>query len=60
MLNRTYNYKHSDLSFVFGAVFGSLFMTSPNRAQLSVKFFIISNDLTVGTKAKFQNEEMKH
>jgi len=60
MLNRTYNYNQTDLRFVFAVVFGSFFITSPNRAQFSVKFFLISKDLILGTAAKFQNEEMKH
>jgi hypothetical protein len=60
MLNRTYNYNQTDLRFVFAVVFGSFFLTSPNRAQFSVKSFLISSDLILGTTAKFQNEEIKH
>jgi hypothetical protein len=61
MPNRAYNYKHSDLRFVF-AVFGFFFLVSPIRAQFSVKFFLflVFNDLTSGTITKFQNEAMKH
>ena len=44
-------------SLLFSVLF---FITSPSRAQFSVKFFLISNDRTLGTTAKFRNEEMKH
>jgi hypothetical protein len=37
-----------------------LVITSANRAQFSVKFFLVSSDLTLGTTAKFRNEEIKH
>jgi hypothetical protein len=61
MPNRTYNYKYTDLRFVF-ALFGSFFSYhlpfGPNSVLNSP--LPHSNDLTLGAIMKFQNEAMKH